>query len=188
MKLSKMVRFFGGLAAIALLSAATSSRMMAQSKDSAKISKLLVEARSYAVQAEDHADTLKSYTTSGLSWQSHAIQLNEMKEHVNDMGKVIANLNNARPEGSPWQQDAIDRINPLLRDLADQLSTTIKHLNDHQSQIKQGPYRDYTSANYDLASRIATLISDIVEYDKAKSKAQAEERKLELPTSGSDSQ
>ena len=45
-------------------------------------------------------------------------------------------------------------------------------------------YRDYTKANYELADKTAKMISDFVEYGKAKTKAEAFEQKLELPASG----
>ena len=56
-----------------------------------------------------------------------------MRLHINDLGKVAKELEDARPEGSPWQQVAIDRIDPLLREMADQLTSTINHLNAHKS-------------------------------------------------------
>jgi hypothetical protein len=108
-----------------------------------------------------------------------------MRKHVNDLGRTVKSLNDAKAEGSPWQQEAIDRIDPLLQQMADQLSTTIKHLNDHKNQIHFQNYRDYTAANYELASRTAGMISDFVDYGKAKAKAESLERKLELLGSAS---
>ena len=185
MKTTKEIfRVISVLSLFALFLAINPTLLMAQSNDSATITNLLSQAKNLATQAEEHADTLKSYTTSGLSWESHASQLSAMREHVNDLGKVVSQLNDARAEGSPWQQEAIDRINPLLREMADHLTATINHLNDHKNQLQMQAYRDYTSANYDLASRTATVISDLVEYGKAKSKATSLEQKLEPPTTG----
>lgn len=181
MKIRQITHIAEALVVVAFITVMSSPIARAQSNDSAAISKLLSEAKSHAVQAEEHAATLKSYTTSGLSWESHASELNAMRLHINDLGKVAKELEDARPEGSPWQQVAIDRIDPLLRDMADQLTSTINHLNAHKSQIKMQAYRDYTAANYDLASRTAAIISDYVEYGKAKSKAESLERRLELP-------
>lgn len=180
MKVKRMVRLAEVFAVVTIL-ATSPALLRAQSSDSAAVSKLLSEAKSHAIQAEEHAATLKSYTASRLSWESHASQLNAMRLHVNDLGKVVSELNDAPPTASPWQQVAIDRINPLLREMADQLTSTIKHLDSHKSQIHMQQYRDYTEANYELASRTAAMISDLVEYGKAKSKAESLEQKLELP-------
>jgi hypothetical protein len=184
MKSRWMFRISGGLATLALLLAIGSPFMAAQTTDSAAISKLLSEAKSDAVLAEDHAATLESYTHSQLAWQTHASALESMKEHVNNLGKVVKQLNDLRAEGSPWQQEAIDRINPLLRNMADQLTATINHLNDNKGRIQMQAYRDYTHANYDLAARTATVISDFMEYGKAKATAESLEQKLELPAPG----
>jgi hypothetical protein len=183
MKSRRITHIARAFAIVAFITAMSSPIVRAQSNDSAAISKLLSEAKSHAVQAEEHAATLKSYTTSGLSWESHASQLNAMRLHINDLGRVAKELNDARSEGSPWQQVAIDRINPLLREMADQLTVTIKHLDAHKDQISMQQYRDYTAANYELSNRTAAMISDLVEYGKAKSKAESLERKLELPNS-----
>lgn len=153
----------------------------AQTADSAHINQLLDEAKSHAVLARDDADMLHSYTMARLSWESHAARLELMRGHVNELGKVEQELRDARPEGSPWQQEAIDRINPLLTNMAATLTSTIDHLNKNQNRIHLQAYRDYTRANYELASETATVISDFVSYGKAKSKAESLEKKLELP-------
>ncbi len=183
MRFPRMLRIFGGVAGLALLLMVCSPFLKAQNADSEQISKLFTDARSYALTAETDADRLDSYTRSSLAWQTHSQQLNLMKEDVNNLGKVHKQLSDLRSEGSTWQQEAIDRIEPLLRDMADNLTATINHLNEHKNQVNMQPYRDYAHANYELASRTATLISDIVEYDQAKSRSESLEKALELPAS-----
>jgi|GEM_PF-619246 len=182
MQFRSILRTSFGLTALALFLAMGSPAIVAQSADSEEISKLLTQAKSHAVLAADDADTLESYTNSTHSWESHSVRLAEMAEHVNAMGKVNKQLSDLSSQGSPWQQIAISRIDPLLREMADQLTATINHLKNNQSKIHMGPYRDYVQANHDVASRTAQMISDFVEYDKAKSKAESLERKLELPS------
>ncbi len=169
------------LAVIAFFLAMTSPFLMAQNPDSEQISKLLSDARSQAATAEIDADTLVAYTRSAISWETHADKLEEMRLDVNRMGKTVAELQKLRPEGSPWQQVAIDRIYPLLRDMADELTATMDHLNKHKSDINMPPYWDYAHANYDVASRTASLINDLVEYGKAKENSATLQQKLELP-------
>jgi len=48
----------------------------------------------------------------------HADQIGVIKAHVNDSGKILAQLHDARAGASHWQQDAIDRITPLLQEIA----------------------------------------------------------------------
>jgi|SRR5581483_323658 len=153
-----------------------------QDTDSAEINRLLADARADAISAEYDADILDSYTHGNLSPQAHSIQLVKMREHVNDLGKVGARLVDLRDQGSPWQRVAIDRINPLLGEMARQLQITIELMSNQQDLRNNLMYQDFTHSNYDLESRTAAMISDFVEYGKAKAKAERLEKKLELPT------
>lgn len=171
---------FGTLAVLATIFAIGLKMTPAQSADSEEISKLLIQAKSHAVQAEDDAATLDTYTRSKISWTSHAVQLDLIREHINSLGKVDKDLADQRTMGSRWQQKAIDQIHPLLVEMASQLTATIKHLNDHPSQIYLPEYREYAHASYEVASRTAGLIRDFVNYDEAQSRAESLEAKLEL--------
>lgn len=180
MKVRTIVHRFGTLAVLATIFAIGSRMMPAQSPDSEEISNLLIQAKSHAVQAEDDAATLDAYARSKLSWHSHGTKLNEIREHVNALGKVSKELADQRASGSPWQQKAIDQIDPLLKEMADVLTTTIKHLNDHPSQVHLPKYREYAHASYEVTARTAGLIRDFVNYDEAQSRAESLEAKLEL--------
>ena len=99
-----------------------------------------------------------------MSWESHAGKLNQIKDHVNQAGKLLTKLNEAREGASPWQHQAIDRIYPLLKELDDNTEATINHFNDNRAHIHFPAYQDYAKAGYDLAKELAALISDYVEY------------------------
>lgn len=156
------------------------SRGYAQTTDSAHINELLTEAQHYAGLASRDGDELESYTRSNLSWQSHANQLELIKQHVNHLGEIVQQMNEARDEGTPWQQQAIDEIDPLIREMATQLTATIEHLSEHQSQVRMKPYQDYARATNEVTQRAAKTISDYVEYAKAKSTVDDFERQLPL--------
>jgi hypothetical protein len=180
MKIQSMYRNFS-LVALALALATGSSIGFAQTADSEQISNLLSQAKNHAVLAEDDAATLESYTGSTSHWRAHAAQLNRIREHVNELGQLNKQLSDLRAEGSPWQQQAIDQIDPRLREMADLLTATIEHLNDNKDRVHMQPFRDYVKANAELTSKLARLISDFVDYDEAKSKAESLDQKLELP-------
>jgi cell division protein FtsB len=164
---------------------AASGFLMAQSADSQHVANLLAKASSQANTAAQDADILQSYTRSKLSLSTHQEQIDRIRENVNALGRTVEDLKTARSEGSPWQQEAIDRIDPLLQEIADTLTATIKHLNDNPSQIHMQPYRDYVTATYDLTHEMAATIRDFVQYGKAKGRIDKLEQKLEMPPSGS---
>lgn len=104
-----------------------------------------------------------------------------MKENVNELGKDIGELTAARDEGSPWQQEALGDIKPLLRSMADHMTAMMKHLADNQNRVHMPPYKDYAKAHFELSQKLLTMIDDYVDYAEAKSKAGALEQKLLLP-------
>ena len=153
----------------------------AQAADSNAITDLLKEAKTHAVLAENDAVTLESYTRSTLSWQAHGNRLIQMKTHANDLINDFNKLKALRQDGSPWQQEAIDRIDPLLHEMADHLQATIDHFNENKSTVHMPPFRDYARANRELMSKTNQLISDFVDYGEARAKADLLEKTMELP-------
>jgi hypothetical protein len=85
--------------------------------DSEQLLKLLSEAKPLAFQLKEDAVTMESYTRMNVSCESHAAAINQIREHVNALGRVTK-LKDARNVASPWQKTAIDRINPFLDELA----------------------------------------------------------------------
>jgi len=181
MKFPSMFHDLSGLVALALALATGTAIGSAQTADSERISDLLSQVKSHAVLAEHDAATLESYTRSRVSWKLHGEQLERIKGHVNELGQLNKQLSDLRGEGSPWQQKAINQIDPQLREMADLLTATIKHLNDNQDRVHMQPFQDYVKANCELTSKLARMIDDFVDYDEAKSEAESLEQKLELP-------
>lgn len=153
----------------------------AQAADSSAITDLLKETKSHAVLAVEDSEKLESYTRSTVSWQSHGIRLTEMRVHANDLISDFNKLKSLRSDGSPWQQEAIDRIDPLLHEMADHLQATIDHFNNNKKRVQMPPYRDYATANLELMRKTNQLISDFVDYGQARAKANLLEKTLELP-------
>ena len=91
----------------------SSSIANAQKPDSKDITNLFTSIKEHAVLANADAQSLESYTRSGVSWRQHAAKLNEIKEHTNALLRDYSDMASMRAEGSPWQQDAIDQLQPV---------------------------------------------------------------------------
>lgn len=168
-------------AAVFALFLCSSLIVNAQLADSKNISELFNEIKQHATFAQGDAELLDSYTRGNISWQSHARRLAEIKDHVDEL---LADYNHAqvlRDEGSPWQQDAIDQLRPVLKGMADQLTATLQYQNENQSQVKLQPYLDYVRGNRDYVMKASSLIHDLVDYGAAKSTAESLEHKLKMP-------
>ena len=132
---------------------------------SEEVNQLLAEFKTEARELESDADELALWTRSPhVSWQSHAQKISLITEHVNQAGKILAEMDKVRLTASPWQQGAIDRIYPMLKEMADNTNTIIDHFTDHKSHTYLPPYTDYAQANYELARDLAALIGDYVDY------------------------
>ena len=154
----------------------------AQNKDSKVITDLLKEAESHAILASVDAETLESYTRSHtVSWQSHAYRLRNVADHANDLIQDFNKLSSMRSEGSPWQQEAIDRVDPLLKEMADHLNTTIAHFRDNKHRINMPAFDNYVKANREYMGRTSELISSFVDYGQTRAKAIDLEASLDLP-------
>jgi hypothetical protein len=154
------------------------------SESSQEIHQLLSQVRAEAITLERDSEELAAWTRAvRLSWTSHLEKLIKMKKHVNEAGQLLTRLNEARGTASPWQQQAIDRIYPLLKELADNTDRTINHLNANQTRIHFAPYIDYAKAGADLAQELATLVSDYVEFGEQEEAFQRLQEKLQPATS-----
>jgi hypothetical protein len=173
-----LVNIVSRLAILAVLLPA--SMLAAQNPDSSAITKLLSEVKTHAAQADDDAHTLASFTQSKLHRRTHGIQLERIKQHVNDLIHDANELSSMRDEGSPWQQEAVDHISGLLPEMAAHMTTTINHLNDNQNRIQMKPYQDLLLTNETIIHIAHEIISDYVDYGEAKTEADALEKDLKL--------
>ena len=151
--------------------------------DSDHVNKLLADARTMAFQLKMDADVMESFTRSTASWETHAVQITFIKEHVNDLFKQEAKLKDARMVASPWQKTAIDRIMPYLDELEGYTSAVIEHINASPRNLNTPEYKDYLEANVDYAGDLAARISDFITYGKNKERMEYLNDKLELPVS-----
>ena len=149
--------------------------------DSPEVSDLLTQAKAHALQLRNDSDTMQGFATSRVSWQSHAEQIETIKGHVNNLGKVLQKMSDRHPYASPWQQGAIDRVTPLARELASNIEATIEHINNNHSRLHLPEYKDYLSANYELSASLSELISDYVKYGKSKANYERLGSELEAP-------
>jgi hypothetical protein len=151
--------------------------------DSDHVTKLLSDVKTQAFQLKEDAEYMESFTRSTASWETQAVQITLIKEHVNDLFKQEMKLMDARPNASVWQKRAIDRIMPFLDELGGYTSAVIEHLNASPRNLNTAEYKDFLEANADYAGDLAAMISDFVSYGKAKNRVEYLNDKLELPVS-----
>ena len=142
---------------------------------------MLTQAKNHAAQLSRDADEMQTFANSSMSFESHATKIDLIREHTNNLGKVLQQLSDRHDAASPWQQTAIDRITPFASELASNIEATIDHLKKNQTHLKTPEYGDYLKANYELSSGLSELIGDYVKYGKSKATYERLGSQLEVP-------
>jgi len=149
--------------------------------ESDRVSQLLADAKVYAFQLRSDAEQLESFSRSNASWESHAEVITHMREDINKMGSLLTKMQENRAAAAPWQQTAIDRVNPVAKELATNTTAAIDRLARNPKRLNTGDYQNYLEAIGDAAANLAATITDFVDYGKTRQRLERLASKLELP-------
>ena len=148
----------------------------------ADVDQLLQQASAQASQLRRDSATLESFSRtgdrSGVGWQTHASQINTIKTHINQLGQTLSQLEAASDSAGKPQQVAIDRIRPVLEELASNTTAIIDHLNQNPRLLTDPTYRQYLRANEELAANLNQQTSDIVAFSRAERRFQEAKAKV----------
>jgi len=144
---------------------------------------LLGEVQALSGKLRLDAEKLESFPRSKLSWESHANQLNLVREHVNQIGDRLKRIQEIRHVTSPWQQQAIDRIVPVAAELASRAQAAIEHLNENKSYLFAPTYTDHLSTIAQQAGELTDSVNTFVEYGNTRQKLEQLQQKLEIAQS-----
>ena len=158
----------------------TAGTEAAMRSDSREVSRLLKEARSSARKLAVTSDEFHSYTRSKLSWRTHVEKAHQIRSQVNTLGATLGKLEEMKAEASPWQQEAIHSMRPMVVELARNTEFVMEHLRGNRQPVGQAEYQDALANKLDLASQLAELTSDFVSYGETKSALDELGTKLEI--------
>lgn len=133
---------FRATALLAVALPLSSAAFAAKPSPSVEISILMGQARSDAALADKDMTVLESYSMAGIPWQVHFLRLQQIQVHVNDLLKDVNQLKSIEEKGTPSQQDAINRLDPLVRSMAANINATIKYLNHNHSTVNMPMFTD----------------------------------------------
>jgi uncharacterized surface protein with fasciclin (FAS1) repeats len=134
-----------------------------------KVADLLAEFESRAIETRRDAARLESKTRGGLSWQSHSQTLNLMKDHVNDMGKMLAELEALKPQATLLQAKAIECARPHLQAMADGVESAITALNEDR-RMSSPEYKATLHGVWTSADRLYRTVDTIIDYHEARNR------------------
>jgi hypothetical protein len=99
-------------------------------QDSVEVSCLLKEARTSAGRLASATDLFNSYSRSALDWRSHAERAHQVKSEVNALGGHLTDLEALHQQATPWQQQVIAEVRPILLQLAQNTEFVIQHISE----------------------------------------------------------
>src|SRR5678809_1297387 len=94
------------------------TNVRAADEDSAQVSALLSQTKLEAIRLREDANQMKDFVRSIVAWDTHAAYSGLIADDIVAMLDKINQLDRARSSGSAWQQNAIDKIKPLMKELA----------------------------------------------------------------------
>jgi chromosome segregation ATPase len=124
----------------ALLSACLQARAAKPPEDNREVTQLPEDIQVQAADLQRDSEELESFSRSRVSWESHATELEAIKERINKIGQTIQKLQSTRSSASPWQQEAIDRIVPVAQKLTSNTTAAIERLNRNPSHLQDPQY------------------------------------------------
>ena len=174
--IKKLKTGFIGLTAlfVAALALPASAESRAQNADvQRQVADRLGEFKITASQLYRQADLLNSHRNSALSWQTHASQLLALKDHVNELGRSLSELEELKPQASDSQKLAMEHARPHLVAIAQSTTRAIELLNENRGSIRFPEYLDATSDVYDHADTLHTKLDAILDFESSKTRLDA---------------
>ena len=156
-----------------------SGRAVAVRQDSQQLTQVLGEARDEAAELARDADEAESLIRNQVSWETHAAVLDRVKDHVNNMARIVDKLTETRATGSDLQEQAVNRILLLVKELAFNTTAAISYLNQNKSRPITELYTEYLQDNAETTHQLLSTISSLFEYEKSMTIAKLK-NKLEL--------
>lgn len=148
--MKRTLRFTTMLSVAALaLSIPMRSAFAAAPPDSTTVPKLLDQVKHHAAEANYDAEILNSLRHSNVDFRTYGQVLNNIKTHANDLFQDYYELQRQRDSGTPAQREAIDKLEPLLREMATSLTNTFQKLDAHQTGVNTPEFRKGIRENWE---------------------------------------
>jgi hypothetical protein len=144
-----------------------------------RASTLLAEIRGEAAGLRRSAEMLDTFARNHrLSWQSHAYYLDRVKDHINAVGKRLAELQQIQYAVPSWQQEATDEVTPHAAAVAEATEAAILHLNENRSRLFVSEYKDHLTMIADRSADMKETVNKFLQYGKLRQKLQQSEDQL----------
>lgn len=151
--------------------------------ESQQLTQLLSDANDEALQLANDAEETETLILNDSNWVTHALALARVKGHVDNMALIIEELRKTQKSGSELQEQAVEQMLPLVKELSTNTTDAINYLNQNKDRPVSDAYTQYLKKNIDTARQLSPMISSLLEYQK--SMAEIDRLRSKLVVSGS---
>jgi len=166
------------VAIVTLLASVTAS---ATKGENPQLTQLLADANDEAFElARDATDTQMLIRTDE-NWVDHALMLEKVKGHVDNLALIIEKLSKAQKSGSDLQEQAVEQMLPLVKQLSANTTAAINYLKQSKTRPTSETYTRYLEKNAETAHQLSSMISSLIDYEKSMTEIEQLRSKLEAP-------
>lgn len=135
--------------------------------DNQELATLLDQASDEARELSIDAEEMQALIESDQNWLTHTLKLAKIKGHVDNMSLIVDKLSRVQKSGSELQQQALERILPLVKELQSNTTAAISYLNQKKDRPDSDVYKQYLERNAQTAQQLASIISALDDYEKS---------------------
>ena len=161
---------FAVLFVAAVAASASADSRMPNGDGLGQVADRLADFKRAASQLRREAGTLDAHGRSRVSWQTHTHQLTAVKDHVNQLGVTLAELEALKPHASESQRMAIEHARPHLASVAQSTTRAFELINDNRGSVHFPEYGEAVSDIYEHADVLHMKLDAILDYEDAKTR------------------
>jgi hypothetical protein len=145
----------------------------------------LKELRASAVVVENEADELNLFEKNPqISPETEIVTLMALKSEINKMGREMYALDSERDSLTPWEQQAISKTLPLLKDSAENTQAAIEYCNENRNHLWTKANRTYAERLVQDSEQMEKTLRDYLKYASVHEQEQHLETSLGTAAAG----
>jgi Na+/phosphate symporter len=146
-----------------------------------ELTQLLADANDEAFELAKDATNTQMLIRTDDNWVDHALMLAKVKGHVDNLALIIEKLSKAQKSGSELQEQAVEQMLPLVKQLSANTTAAINYLKQSKTRPISDTYTRYLEKNAETAHQLSSIISSLIDYEKSMTEIEKLRSKLEAP-------
>jgi hypothetical protein len=134
-----------------------------------------------ANDAADQAAVLQSSMfSSNLGWEVHASKLQALKDDVNEISRMLSQLEGRRDSLTEADRVVLDRSMVLLKEMVSNTQSAVEYLNNDRQNFWTPTYRRSINNLVNETDQLAHSLGQVLSLDKTRDREKGLEKSLEL--------